>query len=463
MPELPEVETITRILNLIIKGKKIADIRILREKNILTDPQEFVSSLTGERFLSVTRKGKYLLFHLTHGKVIVSHLRMEGKYDEAKAACAPMKHDVLIYDFTDGSALRYNDVRKFGVLLLKNEKDVLTTPPLSKLGLEPWDLTAEKLHQGLQRKKKEPIKEALLDQALVAGLGNIYADEVLFAARINPKTPARDLTLKDCKTILAEARRILELAIANGGSTIRSYHPEDGVSGAMQNHLLAYGHGNHPCSRCGFPLRKIAIGGRGTVYCPLCQPLKNHPFVVGVTGPIASGKSAVASYLSKKGYEVIDADKIVASLYEKKDIQKALAALFGKKALKEGKVDRAYLLARVASSAKDKKTLESFVHPLVYAAIKEKLKTTRSKRVVMDVPLLLKSPLEPECDLIIAIVAQPQIQKERLSFRGVDPLKSLALNKGWPRGAAKKVAGIVLDGSGDLKSLEKQLDAYKFL
>jgi formamidopyrimidine-DNA glycosylase len=463
MPELPEVETIARILNPLIAGKKIADIRVLRPKNILTGAEEFVASLTGETFLEVTRKGKFLLFHLTRGQVVVSHLRMEGKYYEAKAGCLPSKHDILIYDFADGSALRYNDVRKFGVLLLKSETDALSTPPVAALGPEPWDLTPQKLLKGLRQKKKKPIKEALLDQTLVSGLGNIYADEVLFAAKINPKTPAREITLPQCETLLQESRRILELAIANGGSTIRSYHAKEGLTGKMQNNLLAYGRGNQPCSRCGFPLRKIALGGRGTVYCPACQPLAGRPLLVGVTGPIASGKSAVAAYLAKKGYLRVDADAIVRSLYGKEEIRKAISALFGPKALKDGKVDKSYLLDLVSRSPQAKKALEAYVHPLVFAAIEKKIEATQAKRVVMDVPLLIGSPLQKECDLIITILASKKAQEARLSARGVDPQKSLALNRGWPQGAAKKAAGIVLDGSGDLPNLEKQLEAYKFL
>jgi len=463
MPELPEVETIARILNPLVRGKTIASIRVLRPKNILTGAEGFVASLTGERFLAVTRKGKFLLFHLTHGKVVVSHLRMEGKYYEAKAGGAPAKHDVLIYDFADGSALRYNDVRKFGVLLLKSEADALATPPVAALGPEPWDLTPKALYRGLQRKKKEPIKKALLDQRLISGLGNIYDDEVLFAAKINPKTPARKITLKECETLLKEAQRILKLAIAKGGSTIRSYHAKEGIDGEMQHNLLAYGRGNQPCLRCGFPLRKIALGGRGTVYCPRCQPLKGRPLIVGVTGPIASGKSAVASYLAKKGYRVIDADAIVRSLYGKEEVRKRVAALFGLKALKNGKVDKPYLLGLVSRSPRDKKALEELLHPLVFAAMERKIAATRAQRLVLDVPLLVGSPLEKECDLIITILASKKAQEARLSARGVDPKKSLALNRGWPQGAAKKAAGIVLDGSGDLPALEKQLDAYKFL
>ena len=138
MPELPEVETIKTILNGIVRGKTIADVHVFRAKNILSGAPAFVSSLKGETFLSVSRRGKYLLFHLTHDKVVISHLRMEGKYSEGKVGETPDKFDLVVYDFTDGTTLRYNDVRKFGVLELTDEASVFKTKALSKLGPEPW-------------------------------------------------------------------------------------------------------------------------------------------------------------------------------------------------------------------------------------------------------------------------------------------------------------------------------------
>src|SRR5574344_58666 len=293
MPELPEVETIKTILNGIVRNKTIQDIHVYRAKNILSGASLFVRSLKGETFLSASRRGKYLLFHLTHEKVVTSHLRMEGKYYEGKVGETPDKFDLVVYDFSDGRSLRCNDVRKFGVLQLTTEEKAFNEEPLSHLGPEPWDLTPEKLYAGLQKRKNTTIKEALLAPSLIAGLGNIYDDETLFAAQVNPKRLAGSISLAEASALLLEARRILKTAIAHGGSTIRSYHPSEGVDGLMQNELLAYGQENEPCSRCGFPLRKIFIGGRGTVDCPHCQPYFGHPLVVAVSGPIASGKSTV--------------------------------------------------------------------------------------------------------------------------------------------------------------------------
>jgi len=462
MPELPEVETIRRILEPAIKGKTIKDIRVFRAASVLSGAAEFQSSLRGETFLSVSRKGKFLLFHLANDKVVISHLRMEGKYFEGHTGEPVEKHDVLIYDFVDGSDLRFNDVRKFGIIILSSEERYLQEPPLSTLGKEPWDLSVNELFAGLQKKRIEPIKEALLDQTLISGLGNIYDDEVLFASKINPRTPASQITLKQCERILLESRRVLSEAILYGGSTIRSYHPKEGVNGQMQTKLLAYGQGNKPCSVCDFPLRKISIGGRGTVYCPRCQRLPERPLIVGVTGPIASGKSSVAEYLEKKGYEGIDADLIVRELYEKGALNEALAKAFGAEAIRDGKPNRE-VLARLAEEPAQRHLLEKIVHPAVYEEIRKRLALVKKPRVVLDIPLLIGGPLEEECDLIIAVFADEKTQASRLLLRGKDPHVALLLNKGWPRGAAKKKAGLVIDGNGSLSDLKKQLDKATYL
>jgi formamidopyrimidine-DNA glycosylase len=464
MPELPEVETIKRILNSFLPGKEIESVLILREKSILSDPDEFRRLLPGRRFLPVTREGKFLLFHLTGGLVILSHLRMEGKYFECPADFKPEKHDILIYRFTDGTGLRFNDVRKFGIIELFKEEDVHKEKPLSELGKEPFDLTPEELLKGLRRKRTEPIKEALLDQTLISGLGNIYDDEVLFASGVNPKREASSITKEEAALIIKNSRRILSEAIENGGSTIKSYHPKEGVSGNMQNRLLAYGHANEPCVRCGFPMRKIRIGGRGTTYCPHCQPLKGRPFVVGVTGPIASGKSTVSAYLKNKGYTLLDADGITASLYkESPELREKVKAIFGPDAVTGSDINRPYILSEIAKDPAKKKQLEAEVLPEVYLKMRLALEQMDGGKAVLDVPLLIGSPLEEECDLIISVFADEKIQKARIKARGKDPELSMALNKGWPKGAAKKASGLVLDGNGSPEDLKKQLDAISYL
>jgi len=458
MPELPEVETVVRILNTFVPNKTIKDIVVYREKSVPMPVSDFKNALIGETFLPTTRIGKHIVFHLTNNKVIVSHLRMEGKYFESTADAVPDKHDILCYQFTDGTALRFNDVRKFGTTDLRTEEDYKTTLPLSKVGKEPWDITAKELQKAF-KDKKSTIKEALLDQTIMCGLGNIYVDEVLFATDIHPKTPANRVSIGDLERIIVESRRILEDAIECGGSTIRSYHPKEGVDGRMQNQLLAYGHANDPCPKCGMIMRKIEVGGRGTTYCPHCQKRKGYPFIVGVTGRIASGKSSVTKYLKDKGYKVLDADKIVHELYKTPEVVDELTHTFGKKIASNGVINHAVLLSIVSEDEKKKSLLEKIVHSYVYKEMFDEIQSGKYKKIVLDVPLLLNGPLENECDLIIYVDTPEKIRIERIGKRGKDVKKAIALNKGWPSARAKSVAGIVIDGSGSLEELNKQLDS----
>lgn len=463
MPELPEVETIKTILDPIVKKKTVKSLEIIREKTLITDPNEFAKKVVGKTFTGVSRKGKFLIFHLSDGLVIISHLRMEGKYFEGRVGDPLNKHDLLVYNFTDGTRLVYNDQRKFGIIGLYKESEYLKKSPLSELGKEPFELSPQELYDGLKTKKK-PIKEALLDQTLISGLGNIYDDEVLFAASINPKTSAKDITLAQCAKIIKESIRILNLAIAAGGSTIRSYHPKEGVSGEMQNNLLAYGKKNEPCPRCGFPMRKIVVGGRGTTYCPHCQHLNDHPFVLAVTGPVHSGKSTVAAYFEKKGYVRIDADKIVHALYLEPSVLSSLQLLLGKEAVQDGKASRSYIAKLISENIEKKKALEQFIHPLVLLETKKRLAALSDKdKVVLDVPLLFGSGLDELADFILVIASDEAKRKMRLSDEGKDVEKAFALNKGWPLGRAKNEASLVIENNGSIKELENKLDKVKFL
>ncbi len=454
MPELPEVETVKSILETFVPGKRVKSIDVYYSGCIKAPVEEFSSFVIGETFTRMSRRGKFLIFHMTNNKVVVSHLRMEGKYFEGVETDVPDKHDIIRYVFTDGTTLRYNDVRKFGILVPQKEDICHSIAPLSEVGKEPWDLTPEELYKGLQN-KKSTIKEALLDQGLIAGLGNIYDDEVLFATRINPKRIANTITKEECVAIVRESDRILKEAIVNGGSTIKSYHPKEGVSGLMQTRLLAYGHGNEACPTCGFPMRKIFIGGRGTVYCPKCQVNFGEPLIVGVTGPIASGKSTVSSYLEKKGYLKIDADLIVSEIYKNTDVTNVIKERFSM-----AEFSREGLLAIVSQSEENRKVLNSIVHPAVYKEFLKRIDENKDKKIVLDVPLLIGSPLEDICDLIITVIADESNQRKRIAERGKDVDASLALNKKWPRGIAKRKSGLVFTTDGSLDKLYKNLDKY---
>lgn len=272
MPELPEVETVRRSLERTVSGKTISSVKVFHPKMIRgMDVAPFVDALHQERIERVDRRGKFLLFSFERF-YLVSHLRMEGKYFPYPQAIEKDKHTHVIFRFTDGSELHYNDVRKFGTMELRDKETAMQVPPLAQLEREPFDptFTAEVLAENLIRKKRSPIKTALLDQSIFLGLGNIYVDETLFAARVHPLTKAGALTLDDISRIHVAGVEVLQKAVDSGGSTIRSYVSPTG-KGEFQLQLAVYGQTDAPCPRCGTAIEKIKVGGRGTHFCPTCQ------------------------------------------------------------------------------------------------------------------------------------------------------------------------------------------------
>lgn len=273
MPELPEVETVRRTLLDLVEGKEIKSVEVRWGKIIQKpdDVEEFKSLLQGEIIENIDRRGKFLLFELTN-YTLVSHLRMEGKYTVAQIGDEMDKHVHVIFYFTDGTELRYRDVRKFGTMHLFEKGQALHHLPLSKLGPEPWNelFSVEYLKSKLANKNRK-VKVALLDQELVVGLGNIYVDEVLFRAGVNPERIANSLTDDEIEKIYFETKKTLEEAIDKGGSTIRSYVNSQGKIGEFQETLFVYGRKGQSCVNCSEIIKKIVVGGRGTHFCPKCQ------------------------------------------------------------------------------------------------------------------------------------------------------------------------------------------------
>ncbi|MEB6547875.1 DNA-formamidopyrimidine glycosylase [Heyndrickxia sporothermodurans] len=276
MPELPEVETIRRTLQELVVGKTIRNVSVFWPK-IIKKPveiEQFTDALQGETITDINRRGKFLIIN-TNTYALVSHLRMEGKYGLFSKEETIDKHTHVIFHFTDGTELRYRDVRKFGTmhLFLKGEEN--SQLPLLQLGPEPFssDFTKKYLQDKL-RKTERKIKPALLDQTVVTGLGNIYVDEALFRAQIHPDRKANTLTGREITLLHREIIETLSEAVEKGGSTIRSYVNSQGQIGMFQLELLAYGRKGEPCKRCGTPIEKTVTGGRGTHFCPKCQKIK---------------------------------------------------------------------------------------------------------------------------------------------------------------------------------------------
>lgn len=273
MPELPEVETIKNTLKRFVIGKTIENVSIHWPKIIKVpdDTAAFKLQLHGQTIRNIDRKGKFLLFQLDD-YTLVSHLRMEGKYSVHNHVEPVKKHTHIVFGFTDGEELRYNDVRKFGTMHLLEKGEEWKQKPLNQLGPDPFDedFTLDYFLHHL-RKTDRVIKLVLLDQTIVAGLGNIYVDETLFKAGVHPLTKACKLTRKDALTIMNQAQETLRKAILRGGTTIRSYVNGAGDMGLFQQELFVYGQENKPCKKCGNPIVKMRIGGRGTHICIKCQ------------------------------------------------------------------------------------------------------------------------------------------------------------------------------------------------
>ncbi|AIG65441.1 bifunctional DNA-formamidopyrimidine glycosylase/DNA-(apurinic or apyrimidinic site) lyase [Weissella tructae] len=273
MPELPEVETVRRGLNRLVKGQTIESVEVRWDKTISNmTPEEFDAEIAGRTIEVVERRGKYLLFRLSGKKTLVSHLRMEGAYYTMPAGTEPGKHDLVTFKLTDDIDLFYRDTRKFGRMALVNDTDVMSVAGLAKIGPEPTEEALDLEYMvTIFGKSRTAIKPFLLDQSKIAGIGNIYADEVLWQTMIHPLTKTNDVT----PTELAELRLniINEMArsIAHHGTTVHSFTDAFGEAGEFQNELDVYGRHGEPCLRCGTELVKIKVAQRGTTFCPKCQ------------------------------------------------------------------------------------------------------------------------------------------------------------------------------------------------
>jgi len=271
MPELAEVETVRNVLKKRILNKRIDKVKVLYEKMFDSDLKEFKEILIGNEFKDILRVGKWLMFELNN-YYLLSHLRMEGKYFIKNSDEEVQKHEHVIISFTDGSDLRYHDTRKFGRMKLVKKEDLWNTEEIKKQGKEPMDDTLDSTYLLDKFKgKRLPIKSVLLDQEIISGLGNIYADEVLYASGVNPLREAKSLNKEECQKIIETSKSILLKSIEEGGTTIKSYTSSLGVTGNYQNYLQVHKREGLPCNRCGNKITRIKVGGRSTYYCEKCQ------------------------------------------------------------------------------------------------------------------------------------------------------------------------------------------------
>jgi formamidopyrimidine-DNA glycosylase len=270
MPELPEVETIARTLAPAVIGRRIVGIELIY-RPLLRTGRKTLSALAGRRVLGVRRRGKMLLIEIDGGRTLVFHLKMTGQFLFERSGSPRDKHTRLVIRFDDDkNELRFRDVRKFGFLLCVDGEPESACAELSCLGPEPLETSLTEL-AAILKVRRGRVKSVLLDQRRIAGIGNIYADEMLFDARIHPQTPASSLRRPTVERLYTSMRKILSLAIAEKGSTLRDYRDADGNAGSFQESHKVYDRTGEPCMSCGTPIRMIRVGGRSSHFCPRCQ------------------------------------------------------------------------------------------------------------------------------------------------------------------------------------------------
>ncbi len=294
MPELPEVETVRRGLDRVLRGKRILSVEQRRPNLRFPLPQQFAERLSGTRIVSVTRRAKYILVHLSTAEVLLMHLGMSGRFlintkrnqrpsllgDYDYEAGNNPKHDHVVIRAEGGTTVTYNDPRRFGYMLVVPEADLFAHPLIRHLGVEPLgnELSAPHLAEQAAGRKAD-IKAFLMDQRIIAGLGNIYVCEALHKAGISPKRPASALAnrsgkpTKRAERLVPEIRSVLAEALAAGGTTLRDYLQADGSPGAYQYAHRVYNREGLSCLNkdCGGTIRRITQSGRSTFYCPKCQ------------------------------------------------------------------------------------------------------------------------------------------------------------------------------------------------
>lgn len=273
MPELPEVEVICRGLAPLVIKRKILSVSFSNKRLRKPFPRaKMYNHVEGAFILGVERRAKYILLHLTGKTTLLFHLGMTGKIGIFSGAAPRRKHDHLRFLLDNGKEMRFNDVRRFGCVEVHSAKELRENDPFAGLGPEPFsDGFSEDYLLEKAQGKKLPVKSFLMDNRVVVGLGNIYANETLFAAGIHPQTPVARLQKMDWRHIVKKSRLILEKAIAMGGSTISDYENVSGEAGYFQLELTVYGRQGQPCPSCGQSIVRKVLGGRATFWCPSCQ------------------------------------------------------------------------------------------------------------------------------------------------------------------------------------------------
>lgn len=517
MPELPEVETIRRTLAPRVTGKIIGSVQVLEPRLLRyapgLSPERLAGTVRSRRLAAPRRRGKYLLLPLVPGpECLLIHLGMTGRLLAVPAADGPsvpgrpaFEHLALRLDIEDGgTGLQLIDPRKFAFLDLIRPGCYDGPPGFTSLGPEPlssaW--TAEQLAASL-KKRRAPIKSVLLDQRVVAGLGNIYTDEALFRAGLHPAREAGELGKEEVDRLYTAIREVLTEAIEAGGTTFRDYRDAEGRMGEFVRQLQVYGREGKPCPVCGISIERLRVGGRSARFCPRCQarpwgpapparknvaatpaggatvaatpergdgPAATGPqpstLVVGLTGGIASGKSVVLRFFSEAGARTVDADAIVEELEQPgRPVYQAIVAAFGPEFVSaDGSLDKKRLAGLVFSQPAARKKLEEIVHPAVLERLRQEMERARTEGVallVVEVPLLYELGLEAWFDAVVVVTATEEQQIERMVARDhLDESEARSrLHAQVPLAQKVRRADWVIDNRGSLAATRKQVNA----
>lgn len=468
MPELPEVETVRRGLMRLVGGATIDHVDVIYEKMVSPAPAEFKKRLAGATIDLIERRGKYLLFRFSNGYTMVSHLRMEGKYDVQPEGAPLTKHTHVVFHLTDNRELRYTDTRKFGRMNLVEDGDEMQVAGLKTIGPEPTEITLTfDYMKRIFNKSKKVIKPFLLDQSNIAGLGNIYVDEVLWMTRIHPEQPVNTLTDFQIRLLRDNILKELAKAIDGHGTTVHSFSTAFGEAGQFQNQLNVYGREGEPCVRCGAELQKTKVAQRGTHFCPRCQKLKkklSKTVVLGLTGGIATGKSSVSAVFHDRDIPVIDADQIAREVVEPDSpALSEIAATFGQTMLQpDGTLNRRKLGQHVFNDEDELAKLNAITSPAIHKAVKKRVAAYRRKRtplVVFDAPTLFEGDYAYDVDVIMVVALDTATQLARLMAR--DKMSETdarsRINSQLSLAEKVNVADIVVDNSGPIDKTKAQV------
>ena len=457
MPELPEVETVKRILNTFLPGREIVRVEVRKKGIIIGDVDTFIATLIGRTFQIVERIGKYLIFTFDNDLIMLSHLRMEGRFVEVGQDEEDSRYAHVIFTFKDGRRLCYDDSRQFGKMELSAKSTYRQSKSLLNVGPEPFDIDPKTYFDKLKA-RKAPIKLSLLDQKLMSGLGNIYVDEVLYLSKIHPFHPSNKLSFPQVKLIINHSIAVLKAAIDQGGTTVRTYAPASGVHGNFQQQLYAYGQEGTRCPNCHFRMKKIFVGGRGTTFCPYCQRNPGAAKTIAITGQKASGKSVIANYLKNQGQLVFDSDTLAKDLYKDVKVVDTLANKISVSLLKDGVFDLTLLRNHLLAHPEALKIVNAYIHPLVKEKIKEIIARHPGQTLYFEVPLVFSLKINELFDFIIGVEVSLERQKENLLRRG----QTLGINPDAMYLKNRHRLDYILINDGSIDDLITKFKALKF-